>query len=275
MVVFAPWLTVSMAGLLRRIFRGGTTAGRAQPQRQRLSIDHRDYGAVYAIGDVHGCYEALVEAENRIVSDGADIAGQKLIVLLGDYVDRGKRSRDVLDHLCRPAPDGFHRIALCGNHDDAFLQFVHAPKDNIKWLAFGGEDTLYSYGVDAKYLMAQRSGIHALSAAVMQAVPRSHVELLQAMPIVLSIGDVIFVHAGLRPGIALDAQSDEDLMWIREPFITKGPDLPWLVVHGHTPGISPVFASGRIGIDTAAFATGNLTVLKIAGGEPSIMAIAA
>jgi serine/threonine protein phosphatase 1 len=241
----------------------------------RLSCDPLDYSAIYAVGDVHGCYEALVEAERRIVEDGRSVAGEKLIVLLGDYVDRGKRSRDVLQHLCSPAPEGFHRVALCGNHDDAFLRFLDNPRSHIGWIGFGGEETLYSYGIDAKYLLAQDKRLDALCAAIGLAVPPEHVDLLRSMPVALSIGELLFVHAGVRPGISLDSQSDRDLMWIREPFISKGPQLPSLVIHGHTPDMSPVFASGRIGIDTAAFATGNLTVLKIAGGEPSIFAVAA
>lgn len=263
-----------MAGLLRKIF-GGAEKVLEKPPRVRLSLDPLAYAAIYAIGDVHGCYEALMEAERRIVEDARLIDGPKLIVLLGDYVDRGKRSRDVLQHLCAPAPEGFHRVALCGNHDDAFLRFVTAPRSNVGWLEFGGEETLYSYGVDAKYLLRQGRGLDALCAAIDVAVPREHIELLRSMPIALSIGNLIFVHAGIRPGISLESQSDRDLMWIREPFITKGPQLPSVVIHGHTPDMSPVFASGRIGIDTAAFATGNLTVLKIAGGQPSIFAVAA
>ncbi len=264
-----------MTGLFHRIFGGNTRKVVEKPQRVRLSLDPVAYAAIYAIGDVHGCYEALIEAERRIVDDASMIAGPKLIVLLGDYVDRGKRSRDVLQHLCSPAPEGFHRVALCGNHDDAFLQFLERPQANINWLEFGGEETIYSYGVDAKYLLSQGRGVDALCAATRVAVPPEHVELLRSMPIALSIGDLIFVHAGIRPGISMDSQSDRDLMWIREPFITKGPQLPSLVIHGHTPDMAPVFASGRIGIDTAAFATGNLTVLKIADGEPSVFAVAA
>nr|WP_132525172.1 metallophosphoesterase family protein [Rhizobium sp. BK376] len=265
-----------MAGLFRKIFGGNTEKVVEKPPRVRLSLDPLAYAAIYAIGDVHGCYEALIEAERRIVEDASLIAGPKLIVLLGDYVDRGKRSRDVLQHLCAPAPEGFHRVALCGNHDDAFFKFLTAPRTNIGWLEFGGEETLYSYGVDAKYLFSQgRGGLDALCAAIRLAVPTEHIELLRSMPIALSIGDLIFVHAGVRPGVSMDSQSDRDLMWIREPFITKGPQLPSLVIHGHTPDMKPVFASGRIGIDTAAFATGNLTVLKIAGGEPSVFPVAA
>jgi serine/threonine protein phosphatase 1 len=263
-----------MAGLFHRLFKGTAPGNTQSPGRPRLRHSAEDYAVIYAIGDVHGCYEALIDAENRIISDARTIAGKKLIVLLGDYVDRGSRSRDVLQHLCSPSPQGFSRIALCGNHDDAFLQFLSAPRANMQWLEFGGTDTLYSYGVDAKYLLGQRRGMETLCTAVKLAVPSAHIALLQSMPIALSVGEFIFVHAGIRPGISLDSQLDQDLLWIREPFISKGPQLPTLVVHGHTPGRDPVFASGRIGIDTAAFATGNLTVLKIAAGEPSIVAAA-
>jgi serine/threonine protein phosphatase 1 len=264
-----------MTGLFRRFFgRTGETLDE-RPQRTRLSIDPWAFAAIYAIGDVHGCYDALVEAERRIAADAEAFAGEKLIVLLGDYVDRGKRSRDVLQHLCLPAPAGFQRVALCGNHDDAFLRFLENPQANTDWLKYGGAETLYSYGIDVAYLLGQGRSLDELCSAIRASVPAEHLELLRSMPIVLSVGGLIFVHAGVRPGISLDSQSDRDLMWIREPFITEGPQLPSLVVHGHTPGADPDFGSGRIGIDTAAFATGRLTVLKISGGEPSIMAAAA
>lgn len=265
-----------MTKLFRKFFGGKpVTAVTANPQaRPRLRYDVADDTVIYAIGDIHGCYEALLDAEKRIVEDTDAATGEKLIVLLGDYVDRGKRSSDVLQHLCSPPPSGFRRVTLCGNHDDAFLQFMDSPHTNLRWLEFGGVETLYSYGVDAEYLLEQEHGFTALRNAMKMAIPQEHIDLLQSLPVALSTGGTIFVHAGIRPGMSLELQSDQDLMWIREPFLSKGPMLPSLVVHGHTATEHPVFATGRIGIDTAAFATGNLTVLKLVGNEATVLAAA-
>ena len=263
-----------VARLFTKLFRNEPApAVRApRPQRPRERFRPDDHAAIYAIGDVHGCYEELVDAERRILADAVGIDGPKLIVLLGDYVDRGKRSREVLDHLCTPPPAGFTRIALCGNHDDLFLRFLHEADDDHQWLECGGRETLHSYGIDPDYLMQRNGGRAALAATAKAAVPARHIELLRSMPGALAVGDIIFAHAGLRPGVPLEAQRDRDLLWIREPFLSRGPGASHLVVHGHTPNLEPVFGPGRIGIDTAAFATGKLTVLKIACGETALLA---
>jgi serine/threonine protein phosphatase 1 len=156
-----------------------------------------------------------------------------------------------------------------------FLRFLEEPASNLAWLSQGGRETLFSYGVDADYLLYRSRGRSAVGPAVRDVVPSSHVELLQSMPISLTVGDAIFVHAGLRPDVLFEKQTDQDLMWIREPFLSKGAPAPLLVIHGHTPVMEPVFANRRIGIDTAAFATGRLTVLRMAGGRPWLMTVTA
>lgn len=255
-----------MSGLIKRLFRIAQPSAPKKPQRARLAYDPSEIAAVYAIGDVHGCYEQLIEIERRIVSDGDAIEGRKLIVLLGDYVDRGPRSSEVLDHLCLPPPEGFERIAICGNHDEAFLEFLTVSQPGNGWLNLGGQETLHSYGVDFEYLM-RYGRVADVAAAARYAVPVHHIEFLRAMPVALSIGDLVFVHAGIKPGVPMREQTEEDLMWIREPFLSQGPGLPILVIHGHTPDHKPVFGNDRICIDTAAYATGNLTALKIAQGN--------
>src|SRR6516225_7381761 len=136
----------TMIGLFRKLFGAGSMRNDSAPsaRRERLCFLPSDYAAIYAIGDVHGCYDVLMEAERRIVADGQSFAGRKLIVLLGDYVDRGSRSRDVLEHLCTPPPAGFARVTLCGNHDDMFLRFLEEPASNLAWLSQGGRETLFS-----------------------------------------------------------------------------------------------------------------------------------
>jgi serine/threonine protein phosphatase 1 len=243
-----------------------------QHPRNRIDLTGHDYAAIYALSDIHGCHAEMIEAERRIVDDAHNLPGRKLLMYLGDYVDRGPRSSDVLAHLCAPPPEGFDRQTLCGNHDDVFLRFLDDPEANTHWLEFGAVPTLASYGVDAKHILFDLGqSIQQLRDMTLRAMPQAHVGLLRSLAAAVTLGSTLFVHAGIKPGFPLSEQTDEDLMWIREPFLSEGPQLPLLVIHGHTPGSHPVFGQGRIGIDTAVSMGGTLTVLKIAGGEQTIL----
>lgn len=263
-----------MMALLYRLFSSRTAKPMQQPPRLRIELPAQAYTAIYALSDIHGCHDALLEAERCIVEDAATIPGRKLLMHLGDYVDRGPRSSEVLQHLCEPPPDGFDRYCLLGNHDEAFLKFLDDPSAHSGWLDFGAGPTLASYGIDMDYLLRQEGrGLEALGEAVRAAMPPEHIELLRSLPVAVTLGPLVFVHAGIRPGIALAEQTVEDLIWIREPFLSEGPQLPLLVVHGHTPVSRPSFEDGRIGIDTAVSMGGYLSVLKIAKGGTSLLAM--
>lgn len=238
--------------------------------RRRLRLDPAEFSAIYAIGDVHGCYEALIRAKQIIYDDSAKYSGPVLLVLLGDYIDRGAQSKEVIEHLSRPVTGKITQIALCGNHDDEFLRLIGDPNYFFSWRRFAGVKTLNSYGIDPAYLL-RYGGILALGRAINDAIPVHHKNLLANLPSMLTVGDIVFVHAGIRPGIPLSEQQDHDLLWIREPFLTQGPDLPLSVVHGHTPVERPFFGNGRIAIDTGAFSTGRLTVLRIVDGRATAL----
>ncbi len=247
------------------------TTETAKEQRGRLRLDAADFSAIYAVGDIHGCMGLLKDAYARIVADKDDQSGRKLVVFLGDYVDRGMSSRAVLDFLSRQSPEGVYHVCLCGNHDLEFLRFIRDPKNNMGWLNFGGIETLRSYGIDAEHTLKGGGGQAGLLRMVKEAVPDRHVHFLERLPSMLVVGKLVFAHAGIRPGIPLEKQIDEDLMWIREPFLTQGPGMPFVVVHGHTVYSEPSFSSGRVGIDTGAYSTGRLTVLKIRDGKATIL----
>lgn len=227
---------------------------------------------IYAIGDVHGCIDELKAAERQIAADIRATGRAGLVILLGDYVDRGPSSRHVLEHLIKPSEFDLKRIPLCGNHDDIFCKFLGKPDLYSEWLGLGGEQTLISYGIDLHRLNSRRKGrTTKLSTLLEEVVPASHRQFLADLPVYLKIGELVFVHAGLKPGVPLDEQNDEDMLWIREPFLSEGPRLPLLVIHGHTPRSDPDFGPGRIGIDTGAYYSGRLTVLKIDQGRASVL----
>lgn len=252
-----------MRSFLRRLLAPVSQTMPLPTRRDRLVLDSPP-PVLYAVGDVHGCFDALLDAEARIRADAGRRHATATVIYLGDYVDRGPHSRRVIDHLSQPAPgDMLNRIMLCGNHDDTFLRFIRDQATSMSWLDFGGDTTLLSYGIDPGYLIRQAGDLSALKAAMKEAIPAQHIAFLESLPICLVAGRHLFVHAGVQPGIALNDQSDDDLMWIREPFLSSGPGLDLTVIHGHTRSVAPDFGRGRIGIDTGCYATGRLTVLKV------------
>ncbi|MHB2264590.1 metallophosphoesterase family protein [Aliihoeflea sp. PC F10.4] len=234
------------------------------PSRPRLSIDAE--GAVlYAIGDVHGCYDELRRLEDKIIADAAILEFDPVIVMLGDYVDRGPRSADVLDHLVAPPPQGFERVCLAGNHEAAMLDFLDGRLSFDFWLQMGGLQTLLSYGLDPHQLQGVQIGQGELEKMLRESIPREHVAFLRSLPGMVYTSSHIFVHAGIRPGVDLRRQTDADLMTIRSGFLDRSNELKHWVVHGHTPVRSPALEGRRIGIDTEAYRTGRLTALRIIG----------
>ncbi|MGV8833384.1 MAG: metallophosphoesterase family protein [Devosia sp.] len=222
--------------------------------------------AIYAVGDVHGCLALLNLLHTHILADSTDTPGEKWIVYLGDYIDRGQDSAGVLDALLLPPPSGLRRIALAGNHEIMMLEFLERPTRNSTWLQNGGTETLSSYGLDVKRLLSVSE--RERGAYLSSHIPNEHVDFMRELPLTLSVPGMVFVHAGLRPGIAVDAQNENDLLWIRDDFLQAAPTEGRLVVHGHTPSAEPVVAPGRIGVDTGAFATGVLTAVKLTSTKP-------
>lgn len=243
-----------------RSFFGSPRQARSTPHREHLTA-HAWPTVIYAIGDVHGCLPQLRTLEKLIVDDATAISGQKWIVMVGDYVDRGPNSAQVIDHLLRPAPAGFKRFSLAGNHEVMMLDFLAAPRQDANFLSFGGIQTLQSYGLDIT--TAEPVSPARWTQLLSMHIPQEHVDFIKGLPSTLRVGETLFVHAGIRPGIAVEDQSEDDLFWIREPFLSADFAGELRVVHGHTPLEEPYFAKGRIGIDTGAFATGRLTAARL------------
>lgn len=226
--------------------------------RPRLHFDQMP-SVLYAIGDVHGCLDQLLDLERQIFADAEDIPGEKWLIVLGDYIDRGPASAQVIEHVISPPRPGWRRFCLFGNHEEHMLKFLDQNGAHERWLEQGGIETMLSYGVEVTADIT----LPTLADRLSSALPTSHRAFLDALPVLLTVPGWVFVHAGIRPGIPIADQRDEDLFWIREPFLTAElPEEP-TIVHGHTPGKDPVVAPGRIGIDTHCFHTGRLTALRV------------
>lgn len=216
---------------------------------------------LYAIGDVHGCLDALAALHRAIGSDLAvRPAADWRIVHLGDYVDRGADSRGVIDFLIARMAESSRVLCLRGNHDEMFASALCGQRRAVDlWLANGGAETLESYGVPlTRFLDAVRSG-----RAGCDAVPGTHRAFLDRLATSARFGDYYFVHAGIDPGSALETQETQDQLWIREPFLTSNRQFEAVIVHGHTPVRRVAVRANRIGIDTGAVYGGTLTCLAL------------
>jgi serine/threonine protein phosphatase 1 len=188
-----------------------------------------------------------------------------VLILCGDYIDRGPQSAEVLDALIWLKRRTDIRLHLLkGNHEDAMLDFLQDAEHAQGWLKFGGAQTLTSYRVAPPPADADLKALLDARDVLLERLPASHLLLLQRLEMMVTIGDYAFVHAGVRPGVALAAQAEEDLMWIRRDFIEfEGPHERF-IVHGHTwTDAHPHLRSNRLALDTGAYATGVLTAVRI------------
>ncbi|NYZ15135.1 serine/threonine protein phosphatase [Azospirillum sp. RWY-5-1] len=219
---------------------------------------------VYAVGDVHGRLDLLDQLLDRIEAD-ARTAGDRAryLVFLGDYVDRGPQSRGVIERLIAGPPPGFGAIHLKGNHEASFLGFLEDVRVGPGWFRYGGLATLASYGVTPPPEDAPVERLLQVQGDLREAVPPHHQRFLERLKPSVTIGDYVFVHAGVRPGVPLPRQKETDLLWIREEFLKSNVDHGKVVVHGHTISIEPELRGNRIGIDTGAYATHRLTCVVL------------
>ena len=222
---------------------------------------------LYAVGDIHGRLDLLEALLRRIEADAQNSPrpGRRTLVFLGDYVDRGPDSRGVVETLIGGLPRGFDTHFLKGNHEAMLLNFLHQPWTLEHWLMNGGEATMRSYGVDTDRLARLRAPAELWCQALREALPEAHLAFYRSLKLSVAFGDYLFVHAGVKPGVPLEAQTEADLIWIRSPFLDHAEPFGKMVVHGHTPGKEPVTRSNRIGIDTGACFSGRLTALRLEG----------
>jgi len=225
---------------------------------------------VYAIGDIHGCVDQLDALHEKIRHDlFLTRAEENLIIYLGDYIDRGPASADVFARLVGNPLENVTAIHLKGNHEAMMAAFFEQPEAvGPKWFAIGGAATVASYG------LPWRGGqeLPRLAEDLAEALPQSHHDFLDSLETRHQVGDYLFVHAGVRPGVPLARQAETDLLWIRSPFLGSKVSHGAVVVHGHTPVTRPEEFPNRIAIDTGAFFTGVLTCLVLEAGQRRYLA---
>jgi serine/threonine protein phosphatase 1 len=240
--------------VIRRLWARKTRGNRRVPEGVRI----------YAIGDIHGRVDLLDALLDRIEADAARRPSTHAIeIYLGDYVDRGTSSHSVLERLATHE-HRHRRIFLKGNHDTFITDFIKSPSVLEAWQHIGGLETLMSYGIRPT-INADAATRSRLAADFDRVLPDSHRRFLCHLKSSFECGDFFFVHAGVRPGVALNKQRDEDLLWIRQDFLLCEDDFGKTIVHGHTPVLDPEIRSNRINIDTGAYATGRLTCLVLEG----------
>lgn len=213
--------------------------------------------------------DLLAPLLDAIVDDAAKtVAARRIVVFLGDYIDRGPDSRAVVQHLASlPKDGGIEWRFLKGNHEEAMLGFLHNGSGGPQWCEYGGEATLRSYGLRAPDMRHKPEAWAHVAADLSHRLTNQEREFLENLELGLTFGDYFFAHAGARPGVRLDQQTPEDLMWIRRTFLDSDVDFECVVVHGHTPTTEVHADRRRVGIDTKAYSSGRLTALRLDGAE--------
>ena len=285
-------LTRSATSLRARIRRG---VGRSSPQvevpvQEQAPVEvtrtsHAPDGqCVYAIGDVHGRRDLLEKLVEQIDEDSRSLpeGTKRVLVFLGDYIDRGLQSKDVIEFLLSDRMKAFERVFLMGNHEEALLRFLNDVNFGKQWVRYGGAETLYSYGLqppqNSRAAMQSHEAMEAYQRAwdkvwteFRNRLPEQHLNFYKNLQHYYVNGDYLFVHAGLRPGEPLENQTVRDMLWIREEFLDAEGQFPQVVVHGHTPTDGVFRDDRRIGLDTGAFISGKLSAVRLFRDEVSFL----
>jgi len=237
-----------------------------KPLTPLLAEGHR----IYCVGDIHGRADLLEKLHGKILADACGFQGEKTVVYLGDYIDRGEASREVIEILLSESLDGFNPVFLRGNHEQALLNFLDNPLQASAWLHFGGREALASYGVALAYIPTQND-IPGLAEQFRDALPTSHKTFTETTRTHWHCGGYYFVHAGIRPGVGLERQSVMDQLMIRDEFLFSNRDHGAIIVHGHTITPEVELLPNRIGIDTGAYDTGVLSCVVLEGNEQQFL----
>lgn len=227
----------------------------------------------WAVGDIHGRLDLLLPLVEAMAADLHESrAERKMIIFLGDYIDRGPDSRGVLRLLSGLSrSQGLEWRFLKGNHEQAMLEFLDDPSAGARWCEYGGDRALRSWGLRVPELAHRTEAWARVAADLRHKLTKREADFLGTLELSVTVGDYFFSHAGARPGLALDRQSPQDLMWIRQPFLNSRTAFECMVVHGHTPTPAVHADQRRIGIDTKAYDSGVLSALRLEGQEQSLL----
>lgn len=218
---------------------------------------------VYCIGDIHGRDDLLAEILNKITDDASTFTGRALVIFLGDYIDRGENSREVLEILLNQSIPGFEYVYLRGNHEQTLLDFLQEATVAQSWVMYGGQATLASYGVKVTSILFKRNEFIRIQRELLANLPEAHRQFIANTVLSYSIGSYFFVHAGIKPKVPLALQRVEDMLWIRDEFLSSKKQFKKCIVHGHSISSEVEMLPNRIGIDTGAYSSGILTCLVL------------
>ena len=231
---------------------------------------------VYAVGDIHGCNILLQKIHNKILATSKDIEGQKLLIYLGDYIDRGPDIKGVIQTLIDFQPENFKQVFLLGNHEQMLLDFTVGKRNSLYiWLGNGGLETLESYGCDLNSYIdnsMELKGEELIRKQFTRLLPSAHKNFFNQLILNYEWDDYFFVHAGINPDLPLEKQEKETMLWTREKnFFNPKMTCSKIIVHGHTPVEKIEKYPFRINLDTGSFYSGKLSCLKIENGELSFL----
>ena len=240
--------------------------------RKKLS----EYNQIFAVGDIHGCKDLLDNIHQKIIKASKDKKGEKLIIYIGDYIDRGTDIKGTIQTLIDFNPVNFKKIFLLGNHEQMLLEFISENKNNpFEWIYNGGSETLESYGIDLSEHIDNDMDLKIdikIKKKFIQLLPSSHLNFFNQLVLNYTYDDYFFVHAGINPTIPIEMQEKETMIWTREEDFFK-PTMKYnkIIVHGHTPQEKIEKFPCRINIDTGSFYSGKLSCLKIENGKLSFL----
>lgn len=228
---------------------------------------------IYAVGDIHGRSALLSKMFAAIAKDVANKPPATITeIFLGDYIDRGMQSREVIDLLIAPPPTGHQRVCLMGNHEDTLLRFLVTPSLLREWANFGGYATLASYGLGIPESMSPEK-LTIVRDRLIRDLPESHMTFLQNLKLSYQMGDYLFVHAGILPETPLEEQSRDNLLWIRAPFLKHEGYFDHYIVHGHSPVEEPDIRPNRANLDVSGATKDTLCCLVIEGSNREVIQV--
>ena len=231
-------------------------------------MDATEKVRAYAIGDIHGRADLLEKLLGKIKADtGKNNQAEPHVIFLGDYVDRGMESKEVVDLSLDFDLKGGTKVYLKGNHEAMMLDFLADPSTGPRWFENGGLATLLSYGVQPQGNFSSKNNLEKIRDQFLTSIPKAHKNFYENLVMNYELGNYFFVHAGVNPDRPLDKQTWEDMLWIRDEFLESEKPLEKTVVHGHSVVLDPVVSENYISVDTGAFFTGKLTCAVLEGED--------